>query len=76
MEQSRGLKKYILGVSSNGWEYIGWVNIYAKDAKYEWDDNAYKHDDEKEDGNVVIADGVKIVFDEPFFEKMVQEEKA
>lgn len=47
------MKKYILEVSQNGWEYTGFVTIECNDLRKGFEDN-----------KTIYADNVKIVFDE------------
>ena len=62
--------KHMLLISSNAWEYVACVIVEAKDIKCIWEEDhmygRYSYGHEDSDGTAVIADGVKIVFDEPF----------
>lgn len=64
------MKKWNLLVSQNAGEYYGAVIITAHQVLVEWSNEKAKETnrffDLQNDGNVIIADGVRIEFDESF----------
>lgn len=64
------MKSWIFHVAQNAGEYFGWVRVSANQLTVEWSSDeakeraAYWNLDH--DGDVIIADGVRIEFDESF----------
>ncbi len=64
------MKKWEFYVSQNGWEYAGKVIITANKVEATWSDktNQSRESGENEIGDTLIADGIKIQFDEALSE--------
>lgn len=66
------MKKHFFHVSQNGWEYEGRITITANEVQFEWSDKHSKEYHEQfhalmqANGDVIIADGIRIELDEPF----------